>query len=135
MLLWLSQLLAPYVHFLRVFQYITFRSIISALTALLIVLLFSPRLIQRLVKLQIGQVVRDDGPQTHLKKTGTPTMGGVLIIIAVVLSVLLWADLSNYYVWGADKNNGYNDGLGKYSANWSNPGRAPWSAFRFYQNF
>jgi len=99
MLLWLSQLLEPYFHFLRVFQYLTFRSIISALTALLLVLFLSPHLIERLLALQIGQMVRNDGPQTHLKKSGTPTMGGALIILAVVVSVLLWADLKNIFIW------------------------------------
>lgn len=99
MLLWLSQLFSEHLHVLRVFQYITFRSIISALTALVVVLLVSPHLIDRLVQQQIGQVVRHNGPQTHLKKSGTPTMGGGLIILAVVLSVLLWADLTNYFIW------------------------------------
>lgn len=99
MLFKLSQILAEHWHVLRVFQYITFRSIIAALTALLLVLLLGPSFIARLMKLQIGQVVRHDGPQTHLKKSGTPTMGGALIIIAIVISVLLWADLSNYFIW------------------------------------
>ncbi len=99
MLLWLTHHLMQYFHGFRVFQYLTFRSIISALTALLIVLLVSPSLIRRLTSMQVGQVVRDDGPQSHLKKTGTPTMGGALIIIAVVISVLLWGDLSNRYIW------------------------------------
>lgn len=76
MLFWLSQMLAEQWHFMRVFQYLTFRSIVCALTALILVFLISPRVISSLVKLQIGQVVRDDGPQSHLKKTGTPTMGG-----------------------------------------------------------
>ncbi len=99
MLLWLMHLLQPYFHFLRVFQYLTFRAIITALSALLIVWFLSPRFIARLVQLQIGQVVRDDGPQTHLKKSGTPTMGGALIIMALLVSILLWGDLSNLYVW------------------------------------
>lgn len=99
MLLWLSEWLTPYLHFMRVFQYITFRSIISALTALFLVLVFSPRLIAYLKQLQIKQVVRDDGPQSHLKKSGTPTMGGVLMLGAIALSVLLWGNLSNRYVW------------------------------------
>lgn len=99
MLLWLSHFFVKYLHFFRVFQYLTFRSIICALTALFIVLLLGPRFIERLVKMQIGQVVRGDGPQTHLKKTGTPTMGGLLIIMAVTVSVLLWGDLQNYFVW------------------------------------
>lgn len=101
MLLWITHLLEPYAHFLRVFQYLTFRSIVSALTSLFIVLIFCPKLIERLIQLQMGQVVRTDGPQTHLKKTGTPTMGGSLILIALTISVLLWGDLSNRYVWVA----------------------------------
>ncbi len=99
MLLWLTQLLSNHFHVFRVFQYLTFRTIISALTALVIVLMVSPRLINRLISMQIGQMVRDDGPQSHLKKTGTPTMGGTLIIIAVAISVLLWSDLTNRFIW------------------------------------
>lgn len=99
MLLWLTHLITNYFHGLRVFQYLTFRSIISALTSLLIVLLWGPHFIQQLIKLQIGQTVRDDGPKTHLKKTGTPTMGGLLMLIAITLSVLLWGDLSSYFIW------------------------------------
>lgn len=99
MLLFLTNFLSKYFHFFRVFQYLTFRSIISALTALIIVLIVSPRLINRLVSLQIGQMVRDDGPQDHLKKMGTPTMGGALIIVAVTISILLWGNLANHYIW------------------------------------
>lgn len=99
MLLWLTDLLSNHFHFFRVFQYLTFRSIISALTALIIVLMVSPRLINRLVMMQIGQMIRDDGPEAHLKKSGTPTMGGALIIIAVTVSILLWGDLSNHFIW------------------------------------
>ncbi|MCB1827175.1 MAG: phospho-N-acetylmuramoyl-pentapeptide-transferase, partial [Coxiellaceae bacterium] len=99
MLLWLSDLFQAHLHFLRVFDYLSFRSIVSALTALLIVLIFSPRMIRTLQKAQIGQSVRDDGPQSHLKKSGTPTMGGALIIVAVAISMLLWGDLNNRYVW------------------------------------
>jgi len=99
MLLWLAHLLREHYHVLRVFDYLTFRSIVSALTALLIVLIFCPKLIRHLIAAQIGQTIRNDGPETHLKKSGTPTMGGVLIIVAVVLSILLWGDLSNRYVW------------------------------------
>lgn len=101
MLLLLTNFLAHYAHVFHVFQYLTFRSIVSALTSLFIVLVFCPKLIERLVKLQIGQVVRSEGPQTHLKKTGTPTMGGSLILVALTISVLLWGDLSNRYVWVA----------------------------------
>lgn len=99
MLLWLTQLLSNQWHFLHVFQYLTFRSIVCALTALVILLVWSPALIRKLVRMQIGQMVRDDGPQAHLKKTGTPTMGGVLIIAGIVISVLLWGDLTNYFLW------------------------------------
>lgn len=83
----------------NVFRYITFRTIYASLTAFLICFLLGPWMIQRLRQLQIGQYVRDDGPQTHLKKAGTPTMGGALIITAVAAATLLWADLANVYVW------------------------------------
>ncbi len=99
MLLILSQYLMQYFPAFRVFQYLSFRSIVGALTALLILLIFSPRLIRKLQRLQIGQAVRDDGPQTHLKKTGTPTMGGLLMLMAISISVVLWCDLKNPYVW------------------------------------
>jgi len=99
MLLWLAKFLNQYIHTFRVFQYLTFRSIVSALTALLIALIFSPKLIRYLTLRQIGQNVRDDGPQSHLSKSGTPTMGGVLILIAITVSILLWGDLTNRYIW------------------------------------
>lgn len=99
MLLWFTHLLQHYLQAFRVFQYLTFRAIVTALTSLLIVLLLSPRFIARLTRLQIGQIVRDDGPQTHIKKTGTPTMGGSLIILSLMVSVLFWGDLSNIYIW------------------------------------
>ncbi len=99
MLLWLTQILQHYLGFFRVFDYLTFRAIITALTSLFIVLFFSSRFIRYLQHLQIGQVVRDDGPQTHLKKSGTPTMGGALIVLALAISVLCWAQLSNFYIW------------------------------------
>ena len=85
--------------FFNVFQYITFRSAYAAITALLVCFLVGAPLIRLLRKLDIGQSVRKDGPQTHLKKSGTPTMGGVLIILAVVVSMLLWQDLENVYTW------------------------------------
>ncbi len=94
MLYWITQLFQAQYHGLRVFQYITFRSILAALTALLVGLFFGPVLIRWLLKLQIGQNVRDDGPKSHLAKTGTPTMGGVLILLAITVSCLLWGDLS-----------------------------------------
>jgi phospho-N-acetylmuramoyl-pentapeptide-transferase len=85
--------------FLNVFRYITFRTVGATLTALLVSFILGPWLISKLGNLQIGQQVRDDGPQTHLKKQGTPTMGGSLIIFAIGISTLLWSDLMNRYVW------------------------------------
>ena len=99
MLLILSHFLTQYFPAFRVFQYLSFRSIVCALTALAIVLFLSPALIRALRRLQIGQSVRSDGPQTHLQKSGTPTMGGLLILIAITLSTLLWCDLKNPYIW------------------------------------
>lgn len=99
MLLWLTQYLEKYLHFFHVFQYLTFRSILSTLTALTISLLLGPLMIRSLTEHQIGQTVRNDGPQTHLKKSGTPTMGGALILIAIAASIFLWGDLSNRYIW------------------------------------
>ena len=83
----------------NLFRYITFRTIYASLSALVLVLLFGPFMIRLLVRFQIGQEVRDDGPQSHLSKKGTPTMGGILILIGILLPVLLWADLSNRFVW------------------------------------
>ncbi|OGV49106.1 MAG: phospho-N-acetylmuramoyl-pentapeptide-transferase [Legionellales bacterium RIFCSPHIGHO2_12_FULL_42_9] len=94
MLYWLTQQLQGQYHAFRVFQYLTFRSILAALTALIVGLFCGPVMIRWLSNLQIGQVVRDDGPQTHLSKKGTPTMGGVLILLAISMSCLLWCDLS-----------------------------------------
>jgi phospho-N-acetylmuramoyl-pentapeptide-transferase len=99
MLYWITQLLQEEIHGLRVFQYLTFRSILAALTALLVGLCCGPVMIKWLKKLQIGQVVRDDGPQSHLSKSGTPTMGGVLILLAVLVSCLLWGDLHQASLW------------------------------------
>jgi phospho-N-acetylmuramoyl-pentapeptide-transferase len=100
LLYWLLyQKLFPYFRVFRIFRYLTFRTVFASLTALLIGLLIGPFVIERLREFQIGQYVRDDGPQTHLKKGGTPTMGGVLIVISVLVPTLLWADLSNPYVW------------------------------------
>jgi len=86
-------------HALQVFRYLTFRSLGAGITALVLCLAFGPHFIALLKGKQYGQQVRDDGPQSHLKKTGTPTMGGILILLSVTLSVLLWGDLSNPYVW------------------------------------
>jgi len=99
MLFWLAHFFMNDLHFLRVFQYLTFQMIGAALTALFIVLFACPAFVRRLQKLQYGQVVRTDGPQSHLKKTGTPTMGGSLILIALTVSILLWSNLANIYIW------------------------------------
>ncbi|HLO95327.1 MAG TPA: phospho-N-acetylmuramoyl-pentapeptide-transferase [Burkholderiaceae bacterium] len=102
MLLSLAQWLAgifPEWGFLRLFNYITFRAVMSAMTALLIGLAFGPWVIRKLTELKIGQPVRDYAMQTHLKKSGTPTMGGVLVLIAIGISTLLWFDWSNRFVW------------------------------------
>ncbi|WP_158771175.1 MULTISPECIES: phospho-N-acetylmuramoyl-pentapeptide-transferase [unclassified Paraglaciecola] len=99
MLMLLADWLQQYEPSFRVFSYLTLRAILSTLTALLIAVLIGPRMIRWLQTMQIGQTVRDDGPQSHLAKSGTPTMGGLLILAAIVISVLLWADLSNRYVW------------------------------------
>lgn len=85
--------------FLNVFRYITLRTVYAVITALVLCLVIGPYMIELLKKLQIGQFVRNDGPSSHLTKAGTPTMGGVLILIIVVLATLSWADLSNIYVW------------------------------------
>ena len=98
MLLWLGEYLTQYYSGFNVFSYLTFRAIISTLTALTISLYFGPKLIRALQRMQIGQTVRDDGPESHLSKSGTPTMGGILILGAIVASVLLWGDLTNRYV-------------------------------------
>lgn len=83
----------------NVFRYITFRTIYASLTAFLICFIFGPWVIRRLSELQIGQYIREDGPEAHLKKAGTPTMGGALILFSIVLSTLLWCNLTNFYVW------------------------------------
>ena len=95
---WL-QTLSPDLGFLRVFQYLTLRAVMAALTALLIGLLAGPFVIRRLITLKIGQPIREYAMQTHLSKSGTPTMGGVLILMAIGISTLLWVDLSNRFVW------------------------------------
>ena len=99
MLLTLSEYLAKYYSGFHVFQYLTLRGILAAMTSLLIALLIGPRMIALLGHYQIGQVVRSDGPQTHLQKKGTPTMGGGLILVAMALSTVLWTDLSSRFVW------------------------------------
>jgi len=102
MLMWLAQWLqglSPDLGFLRVFQYLTLRAVLGAMTALLIGLFAGPRVIRRLTELKIGQPIRTNGMETHHVKSGTPTMGGVLILLAIAISTLLWADLSNRFVW------------------------------------
>jgi len=99
MLFWLSDYLMQINSNFAVLQYITVRGIFSILTAMAVSLLIGPWIIRRLNYHQIGQVVRDDGPESHFSKAGTPTMGGVLILVSIVISTLLWSDLSNHYVW------------------------------------
>ena len=102
MLMWLAQWLqglSPELGFLRVFQYLTLRAVLGAMTALLIGLLAGPAVIRRLTALKIGQPIRTNGMETHHVKSGTPTMGGVLILLAIAIATLLWADLSNRFVW------------------------------------
>ena len=100
MLYWLLyQKLYPFFHPFRIFRFLTFRTAFASLTALLIALFIGPYVIQKLREFQIGQYIREDGPQSHLKKSGTPTMGGVLIVIAIVLPTVLWSDPSNPFVW------------------------------------
>src|SRR5947207_6654439 len=94
----LNHLWAP-LRVLNVFQYITFRTAYASLTALLISLLLGPWLITRLRDFQIGQHIREEGPKSHQKKAGTPTMGGVLIVVSIVVPTLLWTDLRNRYMW------------------------------------
>ncbi len=99
MLLSLSQWLATDARVFNVFSYITLRAVLACLTALAISLLAGPAVIRRLAAYKIGQSVREDGPQTHLAKTGTPTMGGALVLMALLITTLLWADLSNRFIW------------------------------------
>lgn len=99
MLLALTQWLAQDKRFFNVFSYITLRAVLATITALVIGLLFGPWVIKRLTAMKIGQAVRTDGPQTHLVKSGTPTMGGALILLSIGVSTLLWSDLSNRFVW------------------------------------
>ncbi len=96
---WLQSLYPEQLGFLRVFQYITFRAVMAAMTALLIGLAFGPWVIRRLTELKIGQPVREYGMQSHLVKSGTPTMGGVLILLAIAASTLLWFNWNNRFVW------------------------------------
>lgn len=99
MLVWLAEYLQQWISGFRVFQYTTFRAVMSALTALFFCLLLGPWTIRKLTQLKVGQAVRHDGPQTHLVKTGTPTMGGSLILSAITFSIVLWGDLQNHFIW------------------------------------
>lgn len=99
MLVWLAEWLTQFHSGFNVFSYLTFRVIVSIITALVISIALGPALIRFLQKMQIGQTVRSDGPESHFSKAGTPTMGGILVLGAVLVSILLWADLSNRYVW------------------------------------
>jgi phospho-N-acetylmuramoyl-pentapeptide-transferase len=99
MLLYLTKYLAQFESGFNLFNYLTMRAILGALTALLLSFIIGPRMIKRLSVNQIGQPVREEGPETHLLKAGTPTMGGALILTAIAISTVLWADLENVYVW------------------------------------
>lgn len=99
MLVWLADYLSQFYSLFTVFQYLTLRGILAVITSLVISWIFGPAVIRKLNQLQMGQVIRSDGPQTHLSKAGTPTMGGALILLAIFVSTLLWADLGNRYVW------------------------------------
>ncbi len=102
MLYWLLyQKLYPFFHPFRIFRYLTFRTAFASLTALLIALFIGPFVIDKLREFQIGQYIREEGPQSHKKKSGTPTMGGVLIVIAILLPTILWSDPANPFVWVA----------------------------------
>ncbi len=99
MLLYLTDYLMNFDGGFRVFQYLTLRAILGALTALVISFIVGPVMIRKLTKKKIGQSIREDGPESHYEKAGTPTMGGALILVAISISTLLWADLENRYIW------------------------------------
>ncbi|HQQ34267.1 MAG TPA: phospho-N-acetylmuramoyl-pentapeptide-transferase, partial [Methylophilus sp.] len=99
MLLELARWLAHDIRGFHVFNYITLRAVLATLTALAISFIVGPSMIRKLTEYKVGQAVRDDGPKTHLVKAGTPTMGGALILVAIAISTLLWADLSNRFIW------------------------------------
>jgi phospho-N-acetylmuramoyl-pentapeptide-transferase len=101
MLLYLAELLKEHISGFNVFTYLTMRAVLGILTALIFSFAFGPLMIERLYRFKFGQPVRSDGPQSHLKKTGTPTMGGVLILLSITISTLLWANLENRFVWFA----------------------------------
>jgi phospho-N-acetylmuramoyl-pentapeptide-transferase len=99
MLYWLAKILTPYYSAFNVFSYLTVRAIFAVITGLALAMLIGPWMIEKLKFGKVGQVVRDDGPKSHFSKAGTPTMGGMLILVAIFASTLLWADLSNRFVW------------------------------------
>lgn len=99
MLLYLTEYLMNFDSGFRVFQYLTLRAILGALTALIISFIIGPVMIRKLTRKKIGQTIRVDGPESHYEKAGTPTMGGALILVAIAISTLLWSDLENRYVW------------------------------------
>ena len=99
MLLWLSEMLSRDIRTLNVFGYISLRAVLATMTALVISFVVGPRTIAWLTRMKIGQSVRDDGPQTHLAKAGTPTMGGALILVSIAITTLLWGDLGNRFIW------------------------------------
>jgi len=99
MLFWLTEWLTQFASGFNVFQYLTFRASLGVLTALAFSLCLGPLFIRRLTKRQVAQTIRADGPQSHLSKAGTPTMGGTLILASLVFSTFLWADLSNRFIW------------------------------------
>ncbi len=99
MLLWLTEYLAQDIRAFNVFNYITLRTVLATMTALMISFVIGPKMINWLARMKIGQAVRHDGPQTHLVKSGTPTMGGALILVAIIITSLLWSDLDNRFVW------------------------------------
>src|SRR5215831_67312 len=99
MLLLISEWLEQYLRAFNVFSYITLRAVLATMTALLISFLLGPRMIRKLTEYKIGQAIRNDGPQTHLVKAGTPTMGGALILVSIGITTLLWADLRNRFIW------------------------------------
>src|SRR3954466_10361301 len=99
MLLQLAQLLGKDIPAFNVFGYITLRAVLACLTSLVLSFVVGPAMIRKLTAYKIGQAVRDDGPQSHLTKAGTPTMGGALILVSVVVTTFLWSDLTNRFVW------------------------------------
>ena len=99
MIPWLAHELSESISAFRVFNYITLRAVLAMLSALLISFIIGPPIIRKLVSYKIGQSVRDDGPSSHFVKKGTPTMGGSLILVSILFTTLLWADLSNRLVW------------------------------------